>query len=62
MAYIMEAYDMNKRSWIVIVIILIAGGYKMWNKYQRHVEKSDYQAKIQQSIETVRGIKFKPHE
>ncbi|WP_191963676.1 hypothetical protein [Neisseria zalophi] len=53
---------MNKRSWIVIVIALIAGGYKIWNKYQRHVEKSDYQAKIEQSIETVKDIKFKSNE
>ncbi|MCS4532983.1 hypothetical protein [Neisseria montereyensis] len=53
---------MNKRSWIVIVIAIIVGGYKIWNKYQHYVEKNAYKAKIEQSIETVKDMEFKRHE
>ncbi|QEY26033.1 DUF3465 domain-containing protein [Neisseria zalophi] len=39
---------MNKRAWIGIAIALIAGGYKIWNKSQPYINKSDHSVEIQQ--------------
>ncbi|MCS4532984.1 DUF3465 domain-containing protein [Neisseria montereyensis] len=42
---------MNKRAWIGIVIALVAGGYKIWNKSQPYIE-SDHRVEIQQQSST----------